>query len=106
MEHQTVSLVARKAEEEGLCTVLAGSAYDILQLVKPPRAIFTDFPLGHPFGRNNKEQHISLIKDAFRVLTQAQEPGTLVVLPYYWGEEWEWIPGKAVIDAGYANVFK
>lgn len=106
MEHQTVSLVARKAEEEGLCTVLAGSAYDILELVKPPRAIFTDFPMGHPFGRNNKEQHISLIKDAFRVLTQAQEPGTLVVLPYYWGEPWEWIPGKAVTDAGYENVFK
>lgn len=94
-------MVARKCEEEGLCTVVVGSAYDVMESVKPPRAVFTDFPLGHPFGRNNRHQHLSIIKDALRILQQAQEPGTLVVLPYYWGEAWEWIPGKVMIDAGF-----
>ena len=105
LEHQALCLVAREAEEEGLCTIVAGSAYDVMELVKPPRAIFTDFPLGHPFGRNNKGQHISIIKDAFRVLEQAQEPGTLVALPYYWGEPWEWVPGKVVADAGFEENY-
>ena len=76
-----------------------------METVKPPRAIFTDFPLGHPFGRNNKQQHVSILKDAFRVLQQAQEPGTLVILPYYWGEPWEWVPGKVVTDAGFAEDY-
>ena len=44
MEHQTVCLVARKAEREGICTVVVGSGYDILECLKPPRAVFTDFP--------------------------------------------------------------
>ena len=97
-------MVARRAEEEGINTIVAGSAYDILECVKPPRAVFTYFPMGHPFGRNDEQQHISIIKDAFRVLEQAQEPGTLVVLPYYWGEPWEWIPGKVVEDSGFENI--
>jgi len=97
-------LVARRAEEEGLNTIVEGSAYDILECVKPPRAVFTDFPMGHPFGRNDEQQHISIIKDAFRVLEQAHDPGTLVVLPYYWGEPWEWIPGKVVEDSGFKNI--
>ena len=104
MEHQTVCLVARKAEREGICTIVVGSGYDILECLKPPRAVFTDFPMGHPFGRNDKQQQLSIIKDAFRILEQAQEPGTLVVLPYYWGEPWEWIPGKVVEDAGFVNI--
>lgn len=99
-----MNLAARKAEEEGLCTVVVGSAYDIMECVKPPRAVFTDFPMGHPFGRNNKQQHLSIMKDAFRILEQAQEPGNIVVLPYYWGEPWEWIPGKVVEDHGFKNI--
>lgn len=97
-------MVARRAEEEGINTIVAGSAYDILECVKPPRAVFTDFPMGHPFGRNDEQHHISILKDAFRVLEQAQEPGTLVVLPYYWGEPWEWIPGKVIEDSGFENI--
>ena len=84
--------------------MVVGSAYDILECVKPPRAVFTDFPMGHPFGRNDEQQQLSIIKDAFRILEQAQEPGTLVVLPYYWGEPWEWIPGKVIEDSGFKNI--
>jgi len=46
-----VSLVARHLEANGVPTVIAGSALDIVEASGAPRFAFTDFPLGNPLGK-------------------------------------------------------
>ena len=80
-------------EEAGIPTILVSSARDITESVKPPRAVFVNFPLGHGTGKPfDKELQTSIIKDAFAALQSSKEPGTIVDLPYEWKEDddsWE-----------------
>ena len=49
--HQTVSLVARHLEANGIATVVMGCAKDIVEHAGVPRFLFSDFPLGNSAGR-------------------------------------------------------
>ncbi|MFP5405724.1 MAG: glycine reductase, partial [Gammaproteobacteria bacterium] len=48
--HQTVSLVARHLESNGIATVIMGCAKDIVEHCGVPRLMFSDFPLGNAAG--------------------------------------------------------
>ncbi|MGI8551891.1 MAG: hypothetical protein ACR2PL_14065 [Dehalococcoidia bacterium] len=77
-------------EERGLPTVTISSARSITELVRPPRSVFLNFPIGHQAGkRNDREGQVAIVRDALRRLDEATEPGTIVDLPYEWEEEWE-----------------
>ena len=80
-------------EEAGIPTILVSSARDITEAVKPPRAVFVNFPLGHQTGKPfERELQMSIIKDAFAALKSIKEPGTIIDLPYKWKEgddSWE-----------------
>jgi D-proline reductase (dithiol) PrdB len=80
-------------EEAGIPTILVSSARDITESVKPPRAVFVNFPLGHETGRPfDNELQMSIIKDAFAALQSSKESGTIIDLPYKWKEgddSWE-----------------
>ena len=69
------------------------SALDITESVKPPRAVFVNFPLGHQTGRPGQpDLQRAIIRDTFRALESITEPGTVVTLPYVWDENdsaWE-----------------
>jgi len=45
-----VSLAARELESGGITTVIVGSARDIVEECGVPRFVFSDVPLGNPFG--------------------------------------------------------
>lgn len=93
LDHQTVSLVARRVEELGVPTICVGVARDIMCQVKPPRAVFLDFPFGHTTGKPfDRELQMNIIKDAFDALRSINKPGTLIDLPYEWGEEFDFDP--------------
>ena len=49
--HQTVSLVARHLEANGISTVVMGCAKDIVEHAAVPRFLFSDFPLGNSAGK-------------------------------------------------------
>ena len=49
--HQTVSLVARHLEANGIPTVVMGCAKDIVEHAAVPRFLFSDFPLGNSAGK-------------------------------------------------------
>ena len=51
MCHQTVGLVARHLEANGLPTVIMGAAKDIVEHCGVPRFLFSDFPLGNSAGK-------------------------------------------------------
>ncbi len=85
-----MSLVARHLEENGVPTVLMGSARDIVEECGVARFVFTDFPLGNPCGKpwDAKMQH-SIAGIALDLLEKAWMPRTTVQTPFRWGND-EW----------------
>ena len=50
-----------------------------------PRAGYVRFPLGNPFGEpGDVELQRSVLMDLFEVIAQADEPNTVLELPYRW----------------------
>ena len=88
-----MGLIARVVEESGIPTICASSARDITELVKPPRSVFVNFPLGHQTGKPfDRDLQIRIIEDSFEALKSIAEPGAIVDLPYEWQEgddSWE-----------------
>ena len=61
------------------------SAIDITQSVKPPRAVFVNFPLGHQTGPPDQpELQRRIVTDAMRAFETIAKPATIVELPYVW----------------------
>jgi D-proline reductase (dithiol) PrdB len=82
-----VGLLARAIEEAGIPTISLSSALDITSLVKPPRAAFVNFPLGHQAGRPfDPHGQARIIIEALGVLETAPAPGTVVQLHDKWDE--------------------
>lgn len=76
----------------GIPTIYVGSARDIMELVKPPRALFVDFPLGRQCGKAlDTILQMNIIKDALNILQNATEPGTIIDAPYGWGEDFDFL---------------
>lgn len=91
MCHQTVSLVARHLEANGIPTVIMGSAKDIVEHAGVPRFLFTDFPLGNSAGRpNDVESQAYTMELALTVLETAPGPRTTVQSPLRWSDNPDW----------------
>jgi hypothetical protein len=96
--HQTLSLIARYLEANGIPTVLIGCAKDIVEHCGVPRFMFSDFPLGNaagkPFDVISQRQTLEL---AFKVLESAVSSRTTVQSPQRWSQSHEW-------KLDYANI--
>ncbi len=91
MCHQTVSLVARHLEANGIPTVVMGCAKDIVERVGVPRFLFSDFPLGNAAGRPNDTESQALTMElALATLESAPGPRTTVQSPLKWGDTPDW----------------
>ena len=86
-----MGLIARSIEEGGIPTVYIGSCRDLMALVKPPRAVFVDFPLGRQCGKpDDVPLQMNILRDALQALATLPTPGELIDLPYEWGEPFDW----------------
>jgi len=86
-----VSLVARHLEENKIPTIVVGSARDIVEECGVARFLFTDFPLGNPFGKPwDKEMQSSIMDMALDLLQSAWQPRTTVQAPFIWSEDETW----------------
>ena len=66
------------------------SAWSITASANPPRAAFTDFPLGHTSGRPDRpDEQVAVIRDTLACFKSIDTPGTIVRLDYDWGEDWK-----------------
>lgn len=91
MCHQTVSLVARHLEANGIPTVIMGCAKDIVEYCGVPRILFSDFPLGNSAGRPFDEaSQAETLELALRVLESAPAARTTVQSPQRWREDADW----------------
>ncbi|MGH7907212.1 MAG: hypothetical protein ACREP6_11345 [Candidatus Binataceae bacterium] len=80
-------------EKAGIPTLTMTSALDITRAVKPPRAVFVNFPLGHETGkRDDPQSQRAIIRDALKAFETIEQPGTIIELPYVWDPDdrsWE-----------------
>lgn len=84
-------LVARHLEANGIPTVCVGSALDILEAGRAPRAVFVDYPLGHSTGKPfDAADQPGIVRAALGVLESAREPGRIVLLPNRWAADEAW----------------
>ncbi len=81
--NRSVGLIQRVIEDAGITTISISLNRTITLKVKPPRAIYPGFALGHPMGRPNDIQFQSrVMKDALQKLYTITEPGTLLGIDY------------------------
>jgi hypothetical protein len=89
--HQTVSLVARHLEANGVATVVMGCAKDIVEHAAVPRFLFSDFPLGNSAGKPHDVASQAFTLDlALRVLETAPAAQTTVQSPLRWSADASW----------------
>ena len=91
MCHQTVSLVARHLEANGIPTVIMGCAKDIVEYCGVPRFLYSDFPLGNSAGKPfDTESQAQTLEMALRVLETAPGPRTTVQSSQRWSDDPAW----------------
>jgi D-proline reductase (dithiol) PrdB len=89
--HQTVSLVARHLEANGISTVIMGCAKDIVEHAAVPRFLFSDFPLGNSAGKpQDAASQAFTLELALKLLESASGPQTTVQSPLRWSEDPSW----------------
>ena len=89
--HQTVSLVARHLEANGIPTVVMGCAKDIVEHAAVPRFLFSDFPLGNSAGKpHDLGSQAFTLELALRVLESAPAAQTTVQSPLRWSADASW----------------
>lgn len=75
-----MGLIQRVIEAAGIPTISVTLSRGISRKVKPPRAIFTGFPLGHPFGfPHQRFRQLQLLRLMLHYLKCIDTPGTIIV---------------------------
>lgn len=61
---------------------------EVTEKTPPPRALFMRFPFGHALGEpGNREQQLTILYLAFRLLFEADRPGTIRDAGLRWRRE-------------------
>jgi hypothetical protein len=67
------------------------SALDITRAVNPPRAVFTDFPLGHTAGKPlDRELQRKIMISTLHAFETMSAPGSIGMLPFEWSADHSW----------------
>jgi len=83
-----VGLLQREIEAAGISTVAMTVVREVMEGIKPPRAVHVRFPFGFTFGEPfATDQQLTIAEDALAAMENIQEPGTIVELPYRWKRE-------------------
>ncbi|MFQ5478897.1 MAG: hypothetical protein ACE5E4_09800 [Candidatus Binatia bacterium] len=69
-------------EKAGIPTLTMSVGLDITRLVRPPRAVFVNFPMGNETGRPGMvEEQREIVRGAFAAVESMTEAGSVVELP-------------------------
>ena len=80
-----MGLIQRAIEPAGIPTVGISILKEVTQRVRPPRAIFLRYPLGHPLGEAfHATQQRTILWDALSALETVTQPGTILEPGYRW----------------------
>ena len=91
MCHQTVSLIARHLEANGIATVVMGCARDIVVAAGAPRFYWSDFPLGHSAGKpHDAQSQRDTLRGALWLFDRAAVAGEVSENPQRWSADNRW----------------
>ena len=77
----------RAIERKGIPTVSITVALDVSEHIKPPRALFVPFMMGHHFGvPYHAELQRRIIAAALELLVTVENSGEIVRLPVTWSQ--------------------
>ena len=83
-----MSLIARYLEENGIPTVIIGSAQDIVEQCSVPRYLHVDFPLGNPCGKPyDRAMQNRIVKHGLTLLANAKGANAYEVSDEVWGSD-------------------
>ena len=86
-----MSLIARHFEASGLPTLIIGSALDILEAGRPPRAQFLNYPLGFEAGPfMDKKGQLEVIRQGLKGF-ETIDRESIKPLSFTWDAGWELI---------------
>ena len=86
-----MSLISRYLEENGIPTVVIGTARDIVEHCGVARFLFVDFPLGSPCGEPGAVgQQREVFQMALDLLSDATVPRTIREAGYSWSGWDDW----------------
>ena len=75
-----MGLIQRAIEAEGIATISVTLSRGISQKVKPPRAVYTGFPLGHPFAfPHQRFRQLQLLRLLLHHIETIAQPGEIIV---------------------------
>ena len=95
-----MGLVARCIEESGIPTVTVSTGRDITALVRPPRSLFVNFPMGNTFGRaGDTAMQTKILRAALDFAVTAEDPGFLADYKGEWHEDFIYFAGEASPEA-------
>ena len=67
------------------------SALDITRAVNPPRAVFTDFPLGHTAGKAfDRRLQREIMIETLSAFETIRTPGSIRMMPFEWDADHSW----------------
>jgi D-proline reductase (dithiol) PrdB len=76
-----VGLIQRVIEAAGIATISISLSKEISCKVKPPRAVYTGFPLGHPLSFPGQVfRQLQILRVLLKCLREINSPGTLLEL--------------------------
>ena len=82
-----MGLVCRLVEEQGIATTYVATGRDLAALVKPPRALFVNHPMGNNFGAaHDVETQMSILRAALGLVETVDAGGALVDMPTSWAK--------------------
>jgi len=86
--HVAAGVLARAIEARGLPTTSIATLRLNARSLKPPRALFLDFPLGCPCGRPGRpDQQRAILRDALTAAASEWPEWELRRLPHAWGDD-------------------
>lgn len=76
-----MGLIQRVIEEAGIATISVSLSKEITRTVRPPRAVYPGFPLGHPISFPGRIQgQLSVLRYLLKYLEEIDIPGTIIEL--------------------------
>jgi len=76
-----VGLIQRVIEAAGISTISVSLSKEITGSVRPPRAIYQGFPLGHPISFPGQiSRQLSVMRLLLKHLEEMDTPGTIIEL--------------------------
>ena len=68
-----------------------GSALDIMEAARPPRATFVDYPLGHTSGKAfDLDDQLGIVREALLGFERSAVPGHIHTLANAWSHDEDW----------------